>query len=135
MTEAEANRVVPIPAIVHLSEDHREPTIRTGKLAVNLDTRVVSIDDQPVHLTGKEYAILELLSLHKDITLTKEMILNHPYHGVHEPELKIIDVFVCKLRKKLAQTTGGNHYIETVWGRGYMLRDPAATAATRTRPR
>jgi two-component system, cell cycle response regulator CtrA len=133
LTEAEANRVVPIPAIVRLSEDHLEPTIRTGKLAVNLDTRVVSVDDQPVHLTGKEYAILELLSLHKGITLTKEMVLNHLYHGVHEPELKIIDVFVCKLRKKLVQATGDDHYIETVWGRGYMLRDP--TAATRARPR
>ena len=116
MTESEANRVVPIPAIVRPSEDHLEPTIRTGKLAVNLDTRVVSVDDQPVHLTGKEYDILELLSLRKGITLTREMFLNHLYCGVNEPELKIIDVFVCTLRRKLAQTTGGNHYIETVWG-------------------
>jgi two-component system, cell cycle response regulator CtrA len=135
LTESEANRVVPIPAIVGPSEDHPEPTIRTGKLAVNLDTRIVSVDDQPVHLTGKEYAILELLSLRKGITLTKEMFLNHLYRGVGEPELKIIDVFVCTLRRRLAQATGGNHYIETVWGRGYMLRDPAPTAATRTRPR
>jgi two-component system cell cycle response regulator CtrA len=101
-------------------------------LAVNLDTRVVSVDDQPVHLTGKEYAILELLSLRKGTVLTKEMFLDHLYRGMDEPEPKIIDVFVCKLRKKLAQATGGNHYIETVWGRGYTLRDPAATAATDT---
>jgi two-component system cell cycle response regulator CtrA len=52
------------------------------------------------------------------------MFLNHLYGGMDEPELKIIDVFVCKLRKKLAQATGGSHYIETVWGRGYVLRDP-----------
>ena len=135
MTKSEENREVPILAIVRPSEDHPEPTIRTGKLAVNLDTRVVSVNDQPVHLTGKEYAILELLSLRKGITLTKEMFLNHLYRGVGEPELKIIDVFVCTLRRKLAQATGGNHYIETVWGRGYMLRDPVPTAATRTRPR
>jgi two-component system cell cycle response regulator CtrA len=82
------------------------------------------VDDQPVHLTGKEYGILELLSLRKGTTLTKEMFLNHLYGGMDEPELKIIDVFVCKLRKKLAQATGGSHYIETVWGRGYVLRDP-----------
>jgi two-component system, cell cycle response regulator CtrA len=100
LTESEANRVVPIPAIVRPSEDHPEPTIRTGRLAVNLDTRVVSVDDQPVHLTGREYAILELLSLRKGITLTKEMFLNHLYRGVDEPELKIIDVFVCTLRRK-----------------------------------
>ena len=102
-------------------------TIQTSGLAVNFDTRVVSVDGRPVHLTGKEYGILELLSLRKGTILTKEMILNHLYGGGHEPGLKIIDVFVCKLRKKLAQATGGNHYIETVWGRGYVLRDAAAT--------
>jgi two-component system cell cycle response regulator CtrA len=113
-----------IQAIVRRSKGHSESTIRTGKLVVNLDTRVVSVDDQPVYLTAKEYGILELLSLRKGTTLTKEMFLNHLYGGIDEPELKIIDVFVCKLRKKLEQATGGSHYIETVWGRGYVVRDP-----------
>ena len=113
-----------IQAIVRRSKGHSESTIRTGKLVVNLDTRVVSVDDQPVYLTAKEYGILELLSLRKGTTLTKEMFLNHLYGGIDEPELKIIDVFVCKLRKKLAQATGGSHYIKTVWGRGYVVRDP-----------
>ena len=97
--------------------------VRIGKVLINLDERVVSVDDRPVHLTAKEYGILELLSMRKGTTMTKEMILDHLYGGMDEPELKIIDVFVCKLRKKLAQATGGNHYIETVWGRGYVLRD------------
>jgi two-component system, cell cycle response regulator CtrA len=110
---------------VRRSKGHSESTIRTGKLVVNLDRRVVEVDDKPLHLTGKEYGIIELLSLRKGTTLTKEMFLNHLYGGMDEPELKIIDVFVCKLRKKLAQATGGMHYIETVWGRGYVLRDPA----------
>jgi two-component system cell cycle response regulator CtrA len=113
-----------IKAIAPRSKGHCEATVRTGKLVVNLDTRVVTVDDKPVHLTGKEYGILELLSLHKGTTMTKEMFLNHLYGGMDEPELKIIDVFICKLRKKLAQATGGDHYIETVWGRGHMLRDP-----------
>ena len=121
-----------IQAIVRRSKGHSESTIRTGKLVVNLDTRVVSVDDQPVHLTGKEYGILELLSLRKGTTLTKEMFLNHLYGGMDEPELKIIDVFVCKLRKKLAHATGGSHYIETVWGRGYVLRDPIITPGAST---
>ncbi|HXM85977.1 MAG TPA: helix-turn-helix domain-containing protein, partial [Stellaceae bacterium] len=81
-------------------------------------------EGSPLHLTGKEYGILELLSLRKGTTLTKEMFLNHLYGGMDEPELKIIDVFVCKLRKKLAVATHGDNYIETVWGRGYVLRDP-----------
>ena len=86
----------------------------------------ISADEKPLHLTAKEYGILELLSLRKGMTLTKEMFLNHLYGGMDEPDLKIIDVFICKLRKKLAQATGGEHYIETVWGRGYVLRDPEA---------
>jgi two-component system cell cycle response regulator CtrA len=113
-----------IQALAPCSKGHGESTIRTGKLVVNLDTRTVSVDDRSVHLTAKEYGILELLSLRKSATLTKEMFLDHLYRGLDEPELKIIDVFVCKLRKKLALATGGNHYIETVWGRGYRLRDP-----------
>jgi two-component system cell cycle response regulator CtrA len=116
--------VARIQAIVRRAKGHAESVIRTGKLVVNLDARVASVDDRPLHLTGKEYGILELLSLRKGTTLTKEMFLNHLYGGMDEPELKIIDVFVCKLRKKLAQATGGAHYIDTVWGRGYVLRDP-----------
>ena len=108
-------------------------TIRTGDLVIDLNSCVVSVDGKPVRLTGKEYGILELLSLQKGTTVTKEMFLTHLYNGVHEPEIKIIDVFVCKLRKKLAQATPGNHYIETVWGRGYVLRDPAPTPAANTR--
>src|SRR5947208_839158 len=118
-----------IQAIVRRSKGHPESTIRTGKLLVNLDSRIVNVGDQPLHLTAKEYGILELLSLRKGTTLTKEMFLNHLYGGMDEPELKIIDVFVCKLRKKLAQATGGDHYIDTVWGRGYVLRDPVEAAA------
>ena len=116
--------VARIQAIVRRSKGHSESIIRTGKIAVNLDARTVEVEGQPLHLTGKEYGILELLSLRKGTTLTKEMFLNHLYGGMDEPELKIIDVFVCKLRKKLANATGGENYIETVWGRGYMLRDP-----------
>jgi two-component system cell cycle response regulator CtrA len=117
-----------IQAIVRRSKGHAESTICTGKLVVNIDSRLVTVDDHPLHLTAKEYGILELLSLRKGTTLTKEMFLNHLYGGMDEPELKIIDVFVCKLRKKLATATGGSHYIETVWGRGYVLRDPVETA-------
>lgn len=113
-----------IQAIVRRAKGHSDSVIQTGKLKVNLDTRTVEVDNQPLHLTGKEYGILELLSLRKGTTLTKEMFLNHLYGGMDEPELKIIDVFVCKLRKKLSAATGGDNYIETVWGRGYVLRDP-----------
>jgi len=116
--------VARIHAIVRRAKGHAQSVIQTGDLVVNLDTKTVEVGDERVHLTGKEYQMLELLSLRKGTTLTKEMFLNHLYGGIDEPELKIIDVFICKLRKKLAMATGGEHYIETVWGRGYVLRDP-----------
>ena len=119
-----------IHAIVRRSKGHSQSIIRTGRVNVNLDAKAVDVDGQPVHLTGKEYQMLELLSLRKGTTLTKEMFLNHLYGGMDEPELKIIDVFICKLRKKLSEATGGETNIETVWGRGYVLRDPEPAAAT-----
>jgi two-component system cell cycle response regulator CtrA len=116
--------VARIHAIIRRSKGHSQSIIKTGKIAVNLDAKTVEVEGKTVHLTGKEYQMLELLSLRKGTTLTKEMFLNHLYGGMDEPELKIIDVFICKLRKKLSTATGGDNYIETVWGRGYVLRDP-----------
>ena len=116
--------VARIHAIIRRSKGHSQSIITTGKVAVNLDSKSVEVDGKQVHLTGKEYQMLELLSLRKGTTLTKEMFLNHLYGGMDEPELKIIDVFICKLRKKLANASQGRNYIETVWGRGYVLREP-----------
>ena len=116
--------VARIHAIIRRSKGHSQSVIRTGLVNVNLDAKTVEVEGAAVHLTGKEYQMLELLSLRKGTTLTKEMFLNHLYGGMDEPELKIIDVFICKLRKKLAEATGGQNYIETVWGRGYVLREP-----------
>jgi two-component system cell cycle response regulator CtrA len=113
-----------IHAIIRRSKGHAQSIIQTGRFLVNLDAKTVEVDGVPVHLTGKEYQMLELLSLRKGTTLTKEMFLNHLYGGMDEPELKIIDVFICKLRKKLSVATDGQNYIETVWGRRYVLRDP-----------
>ncbi len=118
-----------IQAIVRRSQGHSQSIIKTGKVSVNLDSRTVDVDGKPLHLTGKEYGIIELLSLRKGSTLTKEMFLNHLYGGMDEPEVKIIDVFICKLRKKIQDMTEGDNYIETVWGRGYVLRDPQAEKA------
>ncbi|NOD29596.1 response regulator transcription factor CtrA [Ruegeria atlantica] len=125
--------VARIHAIIRRSKGHSQSIIHTGRIAVNLDAKTVEVDGKTVHLTGKEYQMLELLSLRKGTTLTKEMFLNHLYGGMDEPELKIIDVFICKLRKKLSNATGGENYIETVWGRGYVLRDPQSNTLDETR--
>jgi two-component system cell cycle response regulator CtrA len=116
--------VARIQAIVRRSRGHPELTIRTGRLLVHIDSRAVTVDSSPLRLTAKQYGVLELLSLRKGKTLTKEMFFNHLYGSSDGPEPKIIDVFVCKLRKRLAAATGGEHYIENVWGQGYVMRDP-----------
>jgi len=121
--------VARIHAIVRRSKGHAQSVVITGDLCVNLDTKTVEISGTRVHLTGKEYQMLELLSLRKGTTLTKDMFLNNLYGGMDEPEIKNIDVFICKLRKKLANTSNGKNYIETVWGRGYVLREPSQDEA------
>ena len=110
-----------LQAIVRRSKGFSQPSLHVGPLLLNLDSHEVTVDGQSVHLTGKEYAILELLGLRKGMVLTKEAFLNHLYGGMDEPEMKIIDVFICKLRKKLAMA-GAPNLIGTVWGRGYMIR-------------
>ena len=116
--------VARIHAVVRRSKGHSQSVVRTGKLAVNLDAKTADVDGARINLTGKEYAVLELLSLRKGTTLTKEMLLSYLYNGMDEPAIKIIDVFICKLRKKLTLACGGENYIETIWGRGYVLREP-----------
>lgn len=117
--------VARIHAIVRRSQGHAQSTITVDDLVLDLDEKMASVDGKRVPLTSKEYQMLELLGLRKGSTITKEMFLNHLYGGMDEPELKIIDVFVCKLRKKLAGASGGKNYIETVWGRGYVMREGA----------
>jgi two-component system, cell cycle response regulator CtrA len=115
-------------AIVRRCKGFSQPAVRLGSLELNLDSREVTVNGKEVRLTGKEYSILELLVLRKGMVLTKEAFLNHLYGGLDEPEVKIIDVFVCKLRKKLA-LAGADNMIGTIWGRGYMIREPAAAVA------
>jgi len=121
--------VARIHAIVRRAKGHAQSVVQTGDLVVNLDTKTAEVNGQGAHLTGKEYQMLELLSLRKGTTVSKEMFLNNLYSGMDEPEIKIIDVFICKLRKKLANASSGKDYIETVWGRGYVLREPSTVEA------
>ena len=122
--------VARIHAIVRRSQGHAQSGIQIGDLALNLDSKTVEVLGSRVHLTVKEYEMLELLCRHKDRPVTKEMFLNHLYGGMDEPEVKIIDVFICKLRRKLTNASMGKNYIETIWGRGYVLREPSEEAAT-----
>ncbi|WCR54238.1 MAG: Cell cycle response regulator CtrA [Wolbachia endosymbiont of Ctenocephalides orientis wCori] len=113
-----------IKAIVRRTKGHPESVIKIGKININFDHRVVEVKGKTVHLTNKEYSMIELLALRKGTVLTKEMFLNHLYNGLDEPsDNKIVDVFMCKLRKKLEEANDGKSHIETVWGRGYVLKE------------
>ena len=116
--------VARIHAIVRRSQGHAQSVVEVGDLMINLDQKTVKVGVTQLHLTGKEYQMLELLGLRRGATVTKEMFLNQLYGGMDEPDIKIIDVFICKLRKKLTDALNGRNYIETQWGRGYLLREP-----------
>ncbi|HKG79311.1 MAG TPA: response regulator transcription factor [Pyrinomonadaceae bacterium] len=115
--------VARIHAVVRRSKGHAQSIVQVGDLSVNLDEKTAEIAGERVHLTGKEYQMLEYLSLRRGTRVTKEMFLSQLYGGLDEPGIKIIDIFMCKLRRKLAEASHGKDYIETVWGRGYMLRE------------
>lgn len=115
--------VARVNAIVRRSKGLADPVVRTGGMEINLNSKIVTVNDKVLHLTSKEYALLELLALRKGTTINKEQFLNHLYGGMDEPEMKIIDVFLCKIRRKIEKLSDGVEYIETVWGRGYILKD------------
>ena len=121
-----------VQAIVRRSRGHAQSVVQIGDLTVNVDAKAVHIKQIRVNLTGKEYQMLELLCLRRGTTITKEMFLSQLYGGMDEPEIKIIDVFMCKIRRKLAIASNGKDYIETVWGRGYLLREPEEVSVKRS---
>ena len=117
-----------VRGIIRRSKGHAGSVIRIGRLAVDVSAKTVEIDGKPLNATAKEYSILELLALRRGMTLTKENFLDHLYGGMDEPEQKIIDVFICKLRKKIAAISGDQQAIRTIWGRGYVLDDGSGQA-------
>ena len=118
-----------IKAIVRRAKGIAKAVVEVGDLRIDLDSHISTYNNQPIHLTSKEQKVLEVLAMKKGAVVSKESFLNQLYNNDDEPELKIIDVFVCKVRKKLQDVSGGINYIETVWGRGYSLIDPAKSNA------
>lgn len=121
--------VARLRALVRRSKGLTQSRVQFGDLTLDLGSKTAEVAGQPVSLSGKEYQILELLCLRRGATLTKEVFMNHLY-GEDEPDSKVIDVFICKLRKKLSGANNGSRIIETVRGQGYLVRRcPSATAA------
>ena len=120
--------VARLRAVIRRSKGHAQSLITIGDMEIDLDAKQVHVNGQRIHLTGREYQTLELMALRKGKTLTKDIFLSSLYGGMDEPGAKIVDVFICKLRKKLAPVTDGRHVIETVWGGGYVLREASEAA-------
>ena len=112
-----------IQAVVRRAKGYSSACVKIGKMNVNLDTKIITIDDKNLKLTKKEYALMELLALRQNTTVSKEQLLNHLYGAMDEPDMKIIDVFLFRIRDKIAKISSGKEYIQTVWGRGYILKE------------
>ena len=122
--------VARVRAVIRRSKGHGPAVITVGPISVNLADKSVRVDGEPVYLTTKEYQIVELLAQRRGATVTKEMFITALYGGIDEPDIKIIDVFVCKIRRKISEVSGGERFIENVRGLGYVLRDPGGGGQT-----
>ncbi len=113
---------IKVQNLIRRSRGFQDNELRIGSVEINMNAKKIFAKGKPVTLTKKEYQIAEILALRKGVVLSKEAILDHLYGGLDEPNPKIIDVFICKIRKKL-QSMGVDDFIETNWGRGYMVID------------
>ena len=119
-------------AIVRRMLGHTNSSLCFGGVELNMNSRDVRVNGARLSLSRREYSVLELLFLKQGTILTKGTFLNHLYTGSEEPEMKTIDVIVCRLRKKLA-AAGVPALIDTVWGSGYILREGPTTPAVAPR--
>lgn len=113
--------------IVRRTKGHPQSLITIGNLAVDFDTKRVTVRGENLYLTRMEHSLLELLVLRRDSLVTSELALDYLYGDRNAPDIKTVDVFICRLRKKLKAVNDGVHYIETVWARGYTLVTPKET--------
>jgi two-component system cell cycle response regulator CtrA len=125
--------VARIRALVRRAKGHADARISIGSLSIDVSACTVEADGDPLHLTAKEYQLLELLTLRRGKMVSRESISDHLYGGMRGPESKVIDVFVCNLRKKLASACRGQQFIHCDRGRGYVLRSPSSTQPYRPR--
>ncbi len=115
--------VARIHAVLRRSQTPPSNVILCGGLAIDIDTQTANFGGTLIPFTGSEYALLECLALRMGTIITKRMLMNRLYHGMDEPDAKIIEAFMSKLRKKLTEACGTADCIETVWGSsGYRMR-------------
>ena len=117
-------------ASIKASGGQMPDTLCGGRLAVDQVQRLIRIDGHPIGITEMEYRVLELLAFARNNVVTRAMLLKHLYRRADDqPQPKIIDVFISKLRKKLRMASGGAEFIETIPQRGWILRDIETAAA------
>lgn len=117
-----------VHAVVRRSRGQASQMVKVGPVVLDLDRKQIVIAGAAVHVTPQEYRMAEALALRAGVTLTKQNLMDALYGGRDEPEVKIIGVFICKLRNKL-KAAGAADVIQTIWGRGYCMREPEAVAS------
>lgn len=122
-----------INSITRRTHGHAAQSIRIGAVTAYFDGRDPEVAGETVFLSGREHAVFRQLALNASRVVSKAAIYDAVYGMAEEqPFDKVIDVYICKIRKKIASAAGGGHrYIETVHGRGYKLSPPDAMPAPR----
>ncbi|MBV1798394.1 response regulator transcription factor [Siccirubricoccus sp. G192] len=119
-------------ALMRRARGYASARLACGNVTLDQEQHAVTVDGRRVPLTAREFDFLQTLMLHKGVLLTKERFMSSLYADSEAPDLKIVDVFVCKLRRKLA-ACGAAEMIRTVWGRGHVLFEPSADAVAAAR--
>ncbi len=122
-----------IAAISRRAHGHASSVINIGAISVDIDRQTVEANGRPLRLTGKEYALFELLAVRNGAVVSCGTILDHLYGGLDEPDTDVVSVFICRLRRKLTQAGVPAGVLQTVWGRGFSLRASPPPASRLTR--
>jgi two-component system cell cycle response regulator CtrA len=134
-------RPIPMPllvarlqALVRRTLGHSSSQVVCGNVTLDQSRQSVSVDGRPVRVTRREFDVLETLMLRRGMLLTKDHFMSRLYGAEEGPDQRILDVFVCKLRRKLA-AAGAAEIVRTVWGRGYVVEEPTAAEVAAARAR
>lgn len=118
-----------IKAIVRRRAGRASPRIEVGEIVLDIDAQTAAVAGDLMRLTRLEYQLLEFLALGVNTVRTKPAILTQLYMLEDEPHSRVVDAYVCRIRREMSRLGADAGLLETVWGRGYMLRDAAKVPA------
>jgi two-component system OmpR family response regulator len=113
-----------VQALIRRANNTPEPThVSVGDLSIDLLTRQVVRAEREIDLQPREFAVLEYLMRHAGMVISKTMIMEHVWNYNFDPQTNVVDVLVCRLRKKIEKGFG-EKILHTIRGVGYVLKHP-----------